>query len=67
MESSTSSSCTGPANGECPVLLAMNLESVPDSDLAGGIEEISTSDGPELLLEMLEMRWWREDELITPD
>ena len=39
----------------------MNLESAPDLDPAGGTGETSTSDGPELLLEMLEMRWWRGD------
>jgi hypothetical protein len=38
----------------------MNLAEGRDLDLDGPTGVISTSDGPELLLEMLEMRWWRE-------
>ena len=61
MESSTNFSCTSLGSGECPLLVAMNLEGVPDLGLDGPTSVTSISDGPELLLEMLEMRWWRED------
>jgi len=43
------------------LLVAMNLGDLRDSDLAGQTNTTTTSEGPELLLEMLEMRWWRED------
>ena len=61
MEESPSFSCTSPGSGECPLLVAMNLGDLRDSDLAGQTNTTTTSEGPELLLEMLEMRWWRED------
>jgi hypothetical protein len=45
----------------------MNLAEGRDLGLDGPTSVTSTSDGPELLLEMLEMRWWRGDHLISPD
>ena len=61
MASSTDSFCTNPGNGKCPLLAAMKLDEDRDLVLDGPISVTTTSEGPELLLEMLEMRWWRED------